>query len=172
MEILNLLVGLLEALGTIIGAIFIAQQIKLSREHNDKNIHIQKIKETLLAHNDFREKIRELDNTLREKFSIQSSLDKVSIEQIQLANDLTLNSLKIVFSYLNRISTGIKLGIYDKETINELAGYAIIQYFDRYYNYIEKVRENSKDYYIDLEYFVNDLKTIKNYNLNKPSSIF
>lgn len=158
---LDLVFSGLEAIGTVVGAYFIAQQIALTRNHNDKNEFVKRKEITLNAYNSISDELRKHNEAIKLKFNIQNH-DKLTEENLLdlQKNPEFLKHLHFLYDYLERFAIGVKNEIYDIDVLIEISGRWFVRTYDRHEVYIFSIRNTySNNIHIETEKFIENIRT-------------
>jgi hypothetical protein len=147
----------------IVGVILIVRQLSLTRQESEKEHQRRQNEMTLNAYNAVRGDLRETIRRVRIKLELEDMFSPFTEQNLeQIINDRVLrDDVARMLGFLNKFSVGIKYDVFNIELLNDLSGRLFIETFNQFKLYIDWVRKDSKDFYIEYERVVESLKCMK-----------
>jgi hypothetical protein len=147
----------------IVGVILIVRQLSLARQESEKEHQRRQNEMTLNAYNAVRGDLRETIRRIRHKLAFDDMFDEftdASLKHIIEDNELR-DDVARMLGFLNKFAVGIKYDVFNIELLNDLSGTLFVETFKQFRPYINLVRKDSKDFYIEYERVVEKLKCMK-----------
>ena len=147
----------------IIGVILIVRQLSLALNESEREHQRRQNEMTLNAYNTVRVDLRETIRRVRHKLELNDMFDEFTEEHLfQIIEDNVLrDDVGRMLGFLNKFSVAVKYDVFNIELLNDLSGTLFIETFHQFRLYIEWIRNDSKDFYIEYERVVERLKCMK-----------
>ena len=159
---INEYASLITAFSTLIGLVFIFLQVRIGVKSFRHDHDRRRKKATFDMYAVHRERIRDLDNEIRDVFSIYQ--DKLTLSKADLDflysedGKETRRLIRELLSLLERLSVGARHDIYDMAIFDELSGTVFMKLYNRYEPYIQKARQTSPTYFTAFEWLVHQIR--------------
>ncbi len=147
----------------IIGVVLIVRQLSLALHESEREHQRRQNEMTLNAYNAVRGDLRETIRRVRHKLHLNDMFDHFSEEHLkQIMEDKELrDDVARMLGFLNKFAVGVKYDVFNINLLNDLSGRLFIQTFIQFKPYIDWVRKDSKEFYVDYECLVKRLKEVK-----------
>jgi len=147
----------------IFGIVLVVHQLKLALLESEREHTRRQNEMTLNAYNSVRGDLRESIKRVRNELNLEDMFDTFTKEHLELikSNKQLRNDVAKMLGFLNKFAVGIKYDVFNIELVNDLAGKLFIQTYKQFNPYIDWVRKDSKDFYIDYEFLVLRLERMR-----------
>jgi hypothetical protein len=147
----------------IVGVVLIVRQLSLARQESERDHQRRQNEMTLNAYNTVRVDLRETIRRVRDKLELNDMFDEFREEHlIHIREDNELrDDVARMLGFLNKFAVGIKYDVFNIELLNDLAGRLFIETFHQYKLYIDWVRKDYEEFYVEYERVVERLKQMK-----------
>ena len=143
----------------ILGIILIVRQLQLSLEESEKEHQRRQNEMTLNAYNTVRGDLRDSIRRVRNELQLEDMFDNFTDKHLELilTNKHIRHDVARMLGYLNKFAVGIKYDVFNINLVNDLAGSLFIETYRQFNPYINWVRKDAKDFYLDYEQLVKKL---------------
>ena len=148
----------------IVGVALIVRQLTLTRLESEKEHQRRQNEMTLNAYNTVRSDLRETIRRIRHKLELDDLFTPFTEEHLYeiIEDNVLRDDVARMLGFLNKFAVGIKYDVFNIHLLNDLSGTLFIETFNQFKLYINWVREDSKNFYIEYEHLVEKLKEIQN----------